>query len=140
MKTRISCLFLFLAFSSGIAIAAEEMTVEVSAGTAMTPAVPVTPGRPHARSYDPQVKLGPETQIRIALQHKAEGRPQEALHTLSQASVQVALGEKDAAIRDLERFLQISDNLDWNRQAKELMQVLKDPDSAPEAPPPSPHR
>ena len=256
MKIRVPILFSIFALLGGVATVADETRVQITSGAAMTPAIPVTPGRPHARSYDPHIKLDPETQIRIALQHKAEGRLQEALHTLSQAgdrhpasarifavrgsllleegrvapaladleksikldpndaevltnraqayrqfgrmdqamadldraialqpdllaarfnrgamrysmrnypgaledfdhcialdphlpgpyfnraAVQDALGEKDAAILDLERFLQISDNPDWNRQAKELMQALIDPDSVPEAPPSSPH-
>lgn len=258
MKICFLALSLSLVLAGTVPAVAEEPSanqIPPSAGS-MTPAVPVTPGRPHGRSYDPHVKLDPETQIRIALQHKAEGRPQEALHTLTQASdrnpdnarlfavrgsllleegriapaladleksvrldpddaevltnraqayrrfgrmdealedldravalqpdllaarfnrgamryglrdysgaledfdhcialdphlpgpyfnraaVQDALGDKDAAIRDLDRFLQVSDNADWNRQAEELLQVLKDPDSVPDAPPPSPH-
>lgn len=56
-----------------------------SAPTTLTPTVPVTPGRPHAPSFDPHGKLDPETQIRIALQHKAEGRLRESLDTLGLA-------------------------------------------------------
>lgn len=51
----------------------------------LTPVVPATPGRPHSPAYDPHGKLDPETQIQIALQHKQEGRPQEALSTLALA-------------------------------------------------------
>lgn len=224
---------------------------------AASPPVPVTPGRPHGASYDPHGKLDPETQIAIALKHKAEGRPQETLNTLSmaidrhpgyarlyavrgsllleqgrvapaladlekavkldpkdaealtnraqayrqfgrvdqalgdldaaiaidpdllaarfnrgamrygagdlagaledfdrciardphlpgpyfnRAAVHDALGDDEAAIADLERFLQISENEDWNRQARELLQALRDPDAVPAPPPPSPHR
>lgn len=86
MKIATTVLFISLALLTRVSVSAEEVTVQVPSGAAMTPAVPVTPGRPHAKSYDPHGKLDPETQIQIALQHKAEGRPQEALHTLSQAS------------------------------------------------------
>jgi tetratricopeptide (TPR) repeat protein len=58
-----------------------------SAPAILTPAVPARPGRPHSPSYDPHGKLDPETQIQIALQHKLEGRPQEALTTLGLAIV-----------------------------------------------------
>jgi len=221
------------------------------------PAVPVSPGRPHGASYDPHGKLDADTQIEIALKHRAEGRPQETLHTLSvaierhpnharlyavrgsllleqgqitpaladlekavrldptdaealtnraqayrqfgrvdqaladldqaialapdllaarfnrgamrygagdlegaradfdhcialdphlpgpyfnRAAVQDALGNDEAAIADLERFLQISKNDAWNRQARDLLQALRDPDSVPIPAPPNPHR
>ena len=44
----------------------------------------VKPGRPHAQR-DPHRDLSAETQIQIALQHKQEGRPHEAINTLSNA-------------------------------------------------------
>ena len=46
---------------------------------------PVTPGRPHASSADPHQQLPPEKLLQVALQHKQEGRPHEALSTLSMA-------------------------------------------------------
>ncbi len=219
--------------------------------------VPVRPGRPHGASYDPHGKLDADTQIEIALKHKAEGRPQETLHTLSmaidqhpdharlyavrgslllqegrvspaladlekavtldpadaealtnraqayrqfgrtdraladldravaldpdllaarfnrgamryverdlngaredfdycialdphlpgpyfnRAAVRDALGERDAAISDLERFLQISQNEVWNAQAREMLEVLRNPERVEVAPPPNPHQ
>lgn len=69
------------------ATAAREEPAEptTAAPATITPAVPTTPGRPHASSYNPHAKLDPETQIEIALQHKVEGRPQEAMSTLGLA-------------------------------------------------------
>lgn len=70
---------------AGNAASEEPTRGAVSAPAATTPAIPATPGRPHSPSYDPHGKLDPETQIQIALQHKLEGRPQEALNTLGLA-------------------------------------------------------
>ena len=82
----------------------------------------ITPGRPHAPSYDPHVRLDPETQIRIALRHEREGRHQEALNTLSLAidanpesarlhavrgSMLLAEQQVVAALRDLEKAVQL---------------------------------
>jgi len=216
---------------------------------------PGTLGRLHGTPYDPHARLDPEVQIRIALQHQVEGRPQEALNILStaianhpdqarlyavrgslllaadrialaladleqaielapdnvealtnraqayrrfgridqaladlthalnlapdflaarfnrgalrygagdyqgalrdfdrcvaldphlpapyfnRASAQDALGNKNAAINDLERFLSLSRNQAWNRQARQMLQALKNPDSVPTAPRPEP--
>ena len=63
----------------------ETATTVTAAPATLTPAVPVIPGRPHGGSFDPHGKLDPETHIQIALQHKQEGRPQEALSTLGLA-------------------------------------------------------
>jgi len=69
-----------------VAIRSEEpVSPEPFPPAAPEPTVPVTLGRPHGGAYDPHARLDPETQIRIALRHKAEGRPQEALNVLSMA-------------------------------------------------------
>jgi tetratricopeptide (TPR) repeat protein len=262
MRARITLSFITLALlSTGLisatASAEEPVTSTVTTPAAVSPAVPVTPGRPHGASYDPHGKLDPETQIEIALKHKAEGRPPETLHTLSmaidkhpnyarlyavrgsllleegrvtpaladlekavtleptdaealtnraqayrqfgradqaladldralainsdllparfnrgalrygtreldgaledfdycialdphlpgpyfnRAAVRDALGDQDAAIADLERFLQISENEAWNEQAKEMLEVLRNPERVEVAPPPNPHQ
>ncbi len=80
-----SLLFMFL---SGLALfrplaedsAANETTL------AQQPALPpiVAPGRPHGQR-DPHGKLSAETQMQIALRHKKEGRPHEAINTLTNA-------------------------------------------------------
>ncbi len=260
MRARITLSFITTALlAAGLisakASAEEQVTSNVT--TPATPAVLVTPGRPHGAAYDPHGKLDPETQIEIALKHKAEGRPQETLHTLSmaidkhpdharlyalrgsllleegrvspaladlekavtlvptdaealtnraqayrqfgrtdraladldqaiainpdllparfnrgalrygnrdldgaledfdycialdphlpgpyfnRAAVRDARGEKDAAIADLERFLQISRNEAWNAQAREMLEVLRNPERVEVAPPPNPHQ
>jgi len=58
----------------------------------------------------------------------------------NRASVKDALGDDQAAIADLERFLRISQNQAWNEQARQMLQVLENPDSVPVAPEPKPHR
>ena len=84
--------------------------------------LPLKPGRPHGSAYNPHRALDPETQIQIALQHKAAGRVQEALYALSQAgdhhpnygrifavrgSLLLEQGRVSQALADLERALQL---------------------------------
>lgn len=75
-----------------IAIAVCPLAVSADEGQAAAraqgtdPVLPsiVKPGRPHGER-DPHRALTPEQQIRIALQHKREGRPHEAFSTLDNA-------------------------------------------------------
>ncbi len=102
--------------------AEEPVNSEPSPPAALQPAVPVTPGRPHGSAYDPHARLDPETQIRIALRHKAEGRPREALNVLSMAidghadqarlyavrgSLLLEAGRITPALADLERAVKL---------------------------------
>ncbi len=57
----------------------------------------------------------------------------------NRAVVQDALGHREAAIQDLERFLRISKEKTWNQQAEALLKAWKNPDAKPEPLPPSPH-
>lgn len=81
----LTCLFALALPLTGTATREEPVEATTVAPTTVLPTVPTTPGRPHASSYDPHGKLDPATQIRIALQHKVEGRPQEAMSTLGLA-------------------------------------------------------
>jgi len=76
-----------LAMTAGATVILAEESVDPapSPPAALEPLIPVTPGRPHGGAYDPHARLDPETQIRIALRHQAEGRSQEALTLLSRA-------------------------------------------------------
>jgi len=240
-----------------VTLAEESVSTVPSLPATLQPAVPVTLGRPHGGAYDPHARLDPETQIRIALRHQAEGRPREALDVLSKAiagpgddarlyavrgslmleagrvapaladlgqaarldpddaetltnraqayrrfgridqaladldraleiapdllaarfnrgamrygigdyqgaledfdrcvaldphspgpyfnraSVKDVLGDKEAAIADLDRFLRISRNKTWNEQARQLRQILENPENMPATPEPNPHR
>lgn len=82
----------------------------------------VKPGRPHGQR-DPHRDLSPQTQIQIALQHKQEGRPHEAINTLSNAlmmhennaqlyavrgSLYLEQGQATDALRDLESSLKLN--------------------------------
>lgn len=86
---------------------------------AMAP-TPVTPGRPHASSSDPHKHLSPDKVLQVALRHRQEGRPHEALNTLSMAigrypenaqlyavrgSIYLEQRNFSAALQDLERSL-----------------------------------
>lgn len=81
----LTCLSLLALPSTGKAIAEESASTAISTPGTMTPPVPTTPEAPDATGFDSNSKPDPETQIRIALQLKLEGRPQEALGTLELA-------------------------------------------------------
>ncbi len=68
-----------------VTFAEESVSTAPPLPATLEPKVPVTPGRLHGGAYDPHARLDPETQIRIALRHKAKGRPREALGVLSKA-------------------------------------------------------
>lgn len=82
----------------------------------------ITPGRPHGQR-DPHGQLSVDKQIQIALQHKKEGRPHEAINTLSNAlmrhennaqlyavrgSLYLEQGQVSDALRDLEAALRLN--------------------------------
>lgn len=86
-------------------------------GATMAPA-PFQAGRPHASSFDPHGTLTPEKMLAVADQHMAEGRPQEAMYTLTSAinrypdeaqlyavrgSLLLQQGRVTPALQDLER-------------------------------------
>jgi tetratricopeptide (TPR) repeat protein len=102
----------------------------VGAADPADPAVPdpgvlsglVDPGRPHGQR-DPHGRLAPEKLIQVALQHRAEGRSQEALNTLGQAilrhpdhaqlhavrgSLYLEQGRVSAALADLESAVRLA--------------------------------
>lgn len=95
-----------------------------TASAAVDPVLPtiIKPGRPHGER-DPHRDLSPETQIRIALRHKMEGRPHEAINTLSNAlmmheknaqlyavrgSLYLEQGQSAKALSDLETSLRLN--------------------------------
>jgi len=113
-----------LAMVAGVAVtrAGEPASPDPFPSAAPEPSVPVTSGRPHGGTYDPHARLDPETQIRIALQHKAEGRLREALNVLSMAidghpdqarlyavrgSLLLEAGRVAPALADLERAVRL---------------------------------
>lgn len=99
----------FIATGGSVSVAEE--------GAGVTP-MPVNPGRPHASSTDPHRQLSAEKMLQVALQHKKEGRPQEALRTLTMAiarypnegelyavrgSLYLETGQYTKSLQDLER-------------------------------------
>jgi len=79
---------------------------------------PVQAGRPHASSFDPHGALTPEKMLTVADRHISEGRPQEAVYTLTSAinrypdearlyavrgSLLLQQGQITPALQDLER-------------------------------------
>ncbi len=105
-------------------IAEGDTTGEAAVAPEPEPALPsiVAPGRPHGQR-DPHGKLSAETQIQIALRHKNEGRPHEALNTLTNAlmrhrnnaqlygvrgSLYLEQGRVTDALRDLEASLSLN--------------------------------
>jgi len=68
-----------------VTLAAEPISSKSSPPAAPKPLTSATSSRPHGGAYDPHARLDPETRIRIALRHKAEERPREALDVLSAA-------------------------------------------------------
>ena len=98
------------------------------AGATQTPAdvMPsiVKPGRPHGQR-DPHGGLTPEIQIQIALRHRSEGRPHEAINTLNNAvmrygenaqlyavrgSLYLEQGRVSDALSDLETAIRLGPN------------------------------
>lgn len=103
-------------------ILAQSSTAKAEDAAAFTPN-PVKPGRPHASSFDPHGQLAPERLMAVAHQHMIEGRPQEALHTLTDAigrypddaqlhamrgSILLQQGRITPALQDLERALALN--------------------------------
>ncbi|MCG6863103.1 MAG: tetratricopeptide repeat protein [Chromatiaceae bacterium] len=78
-------LFLVALPSTAIAIAEEPAGAVTSVPVTVAPSTPAAPEETHTPALDSNGKQDPETQIQIALQHKMEGRPQEALGILQSA-------------------------------------------------------
>jgi len=117
-----------LAMTAWVAVTLAEESVDSALSPPAAPElrVPATTARPHSGAYDPHARLDPETHIRIALRHQAEGRPQEALTVLSRAiaghgddarlyavrgSLLLEAGRIDQALADLDRALEIAPDL-----------------------------
>jgi tetratricopeptide (TPR) repeat protein len=101
-----------------------ELLAAETPAAAVDPVLPniITPGRPHGQR-DPHRELSSDTLIQIALQHKREGRPHEAINTLSNAlmrdakhaqlyavrgSLYLEQGQITDALRDLESALRLN--------------------------------
>lgn len=69
-----------------------------------------------------------------------ERHPEHARLYAVRGSLLLEQGRVAPALADLERFLKISTNEDWNRQAQDLLQALRDPEATPTLPAPNPHR
>ena len=98
------------------ALAQGSMVLAEDAAT-MAPS-PVKPGRPHASSFDPHGGLTTEKLLTVAYQHMNEGRPREAVYTLTTAigrypdearlyavrgSILLQQGQVTPALQDLDR-------------------------------------
>jgi len=112
---------LMLATALALSPALHASDTPSGSGASLAP-TPVTPGRPHGQ-HDPHGQLSPETLVEIALQHKMEGRPHEAINTLSQAmlkhdnnaqlyavrgSIYLEQGRVAQALRDLEAAIKLN--------------------------------
>lgn len=81
----LTCAFVIGSVMASGTLAEEPGGASAASPASTAPEVPAAANRPHGAAYDPHGELDPQTQLRIALRHKAEGRPQEAVRTLSMA-------------------------------------------------------
>lgn len=120
-----SFLSLLVLSPAGKAITEDPADADTSTPITMTPAMPATLADPGPSAADSNTKLDPETQIRIALQQKLEGRSQEALGTLELAiddhpdnarlyavrgSILLEQGRIAPALSDLEKSVDLDPN------------------------------
>jgi len=148
-----------LALLGDAAVSGQNAPLEQSAATAQAPASDLRT-RPHGGSYHPHERLRPDQLTRAALQHRAEGRPQQALEELERAlalypdeadllavrgSLYLEQADYSKALRDLEAALRIQPNRTGTlvnraqayRQFGRIAEALADLDRAVEVDPQS---